>query len=309
MKKIIRDLADRDQHNLKLQFKVGLAAILFCFCLFTATVIYHFQKKLLEEETLRQAELVMTSLESTRSYISNVLRPKMYEVLGENQFIIEAMSTSYITRVVMDRFKEELPDFRYRRAALGARNPDFEASPHEQEMIDYFRKNPDADEWHGITRLDSDRYYTLFLPVIFKSSCLHCHGNPADAPAAISNQYGSVNGFHRKAGAVAGIQSLSIPVEANLAQIRQTSFRMFGTVMILALLLYCAIWMLFHQLIISNLRELLTLFRTSIDENDKISDPSSPKGHREELKELFRNARTLVNHLRDSRVRLVEYAD
>jgi len=127
MKEIIRDLADKDQHNLKLQFQVGLGIILFCFCLFTTTIIYHFQKNLLEEETLRQTELVMVLLESTRSYIREVLRPRMYEEIGEDQFIIEAMSTSYITRVIMDRFKNTLPAFKYRRVALDARNPDFEA--------------------------------------------------------------------------------------------------------------------------------------------------------------------------------------
>jgi len=106
MRDIIRDLADKDRHNLKLRFQVGLGIILFCFCLFTTTLIYHFQKNVLEEETLRQTKLVMVLLESTRSYIREVLRPRMYEEIGENQFIIEAMSTSYMTRVIMERFKE-----------------------------------------------------------------------------------------------------------------------------------------------------------------------------------------------------------
>ena len=128
MKDIIRDLADKDQHNLKLRFQVGLGIILFCFCLFTATIIYHFQKNLLEEETLRQTELVMGLMESTRSYIREVLRPRMYKEIGEDQFIIEAMSTSYITRVIMERFKDKMPSFKKRRVALDARNPGFEAN-------------------------------------------------------------------------------------------------------------------------------------------------------------------------------------
>ncbi len=309
MRDIIRDLANKDQHNLKLRFQVGLGIILFCFCIFTATIIYHFQKNLLEEETLRQAELVMTSLESTRGYIREVLRPRMYEELGEDHFIIEAMSTSYITRVIMDRFKKELPEFKYRRVAIGARNPDFEANRQEQEMINYFRKHPDQQEWHGMKRFDSARYFTLFRPVVFKSSCLHCHGNPAEAPSAINNSYGTTRGFYRQVAEITGLQSISIPVEVSLAQIRQTSLRMFGTAMILALLLYGMIWLLFHQLIITNLRDLLTLFRTIIDEGDTVSAPLYKKGHREELEELFRNARTLVKHLHDSRSQLVEYTD
>ncbi len=309
MKDIIRDLADKDQHNLKLRFQVGLGIILFCFCLFTTTIIYHFQKNLLEEETFRQTELVMASLESTRSYIREVLRPRMYEELGEDNFIIEAMSTSYITRVIMDRFKDSLPDFKYRRTALGARNPSFEANAQEQEMIDYFRENPGEQEWQGVERLDSERYFTLYRPVEFKASCMRCHGDPDDAPAAITTSYGEVRGFQREVDEIGAILSISIPLEESLAQIWQRSFRMFGTVLILAVLLYSSIWLLFHQLIITNLQDLLALFRTTLDDNGKSELPERLKGHREELAELFRSARTLVNNLYESRSRLVEHRD
>jgi len=309
MKDIIRDLAGKDQHNLKLQFQVGLGIILFCFCLFTTTIIYHFQKSLLEEETFRQTEVVMSSLESTRGYIREVLRPRMWEELGEDQFIIEAMSTSYITRVIMDRFKESLPAFKYRRTAIGARNPNFEANLQEREMIEYFRAHPEEQEWHTVKRLDSERYFTLYRPVFFKSSCLHCHGEPAQAPRAISTTYGEIRGFHRQAEEVGGVVSISIPLEESLAQIWNRSFRMFGTVLILAVLLYSAIWLLFQQLIITNLRDLLALFRTTLGDSAKAPLPQNIKGHREELEELFRSARTLVQDLQDSRSRLVEHTD
>jgi len=309
MKDIIRDLADKDQHNLKLQFQVGLGIILFCFCLFTTTIIYHFQKNLLEEETLRQTELAMVMLESTRSYIREVLRPRMYEEIGEDHFIIEAMSTSYITRVIMDRFKNTLPDFKYRRVALDARNPEFEANIEEQQMIDYFQTHPNSQDWHGTTEVESSQYFTLYRPVIFKDSCLHCHGTPDEAPVTIKETYGFERGFHRNTNQIGGVFSISIPLDESLAKIWRRSFRMFGSVLILAILLYSAVWLLFHQLIISNLRDLLTLFRSNLDDSDETPIYQGIRGHREELDELFHKARTLVTHLHDSRTRLVEYTD
>ena len=309
MKDIIRDLADKDQHNLKLQFQVGLGIILFCFCLFTTTIIYHFQKNLLEEETLRQTELVMVLLESTRSYIREVLRPRMYKEIGEDHFIIEAMSTSYITRVIMDRFKNTLPDFKYRRVAIDARNPAFEANPEEKEMIEYFQSHPNSQEWYGTTKIQSNRYFTLYRPVVFKQSCLHCHGNSDTAPVTIKEIYGLERGFHRNADQIGGVFSISIPLDESLSQIWQRSFRMFGAVLILAILLYSAVWLLFHQLIITNLRDILTLFRSNLDDTGKTPVSQGMKGHREELEELFHNARTLVTDLHDSRTRLVEYTD
>ncbi len=309
MKKILRELADRDQHNLKLQFKVGLGIILFCFCLFTATIIYHFQRNLLEEEAFRQTQLVMLVLESTRGYIREVLRPRMYEELGKDRFIIEAMSTSYMTRVIMDRFNNRLPLFKYRRVAEGARNTDFEAGKRELKMMDYFRTHPGEQEWHGMVRLDGNPYYTLFRPVIFKESCLRCHGDPAAAPAAVIDLYGADRGFQRTPGEIGGVVSISIPLAANLADIRGTSFRMFGTVLVLALLLYGAIWLFFNQLIITNLRELITLFRTTLQSDPAQDKPTRLKRHSEELEELFLSARSLVTSLLESRIRLEEYAD
>ncbi len=309
MKDIIRDLADKDQHNLKLRFQVGLGIILFCFCLFTTTIIYHFQKNILEEEALGKTNLVMVLLESTRSYIREVLRPRMYEELGDDQFIIEAMSTSFMTRVIMDRFKDQLPDFIYRRVSIDARNPDFEANPAEQDMVDYFLANPEKKEWYGTTKNENGRYFTMYRPVTFESSCLHCHGEPEEAPVAIGSLYGLERGFHRKLNRIGGVFSLSIPIDESLTKIWQRSFRMFFTVLLLAALLYFAVWLLFHQLIINNLRDLLDLFRNTLAENDENPPTLGIKGSKEELEELFHNARSLVMHLKDSRLRLLEHTD
>ena len=193
--------------------------------------------------------------------------------------------------------------------ATDARNPGFEANVKEQEMIDYFQTHPDAQEWYGTTKIESSRYFTMYRPVIFKNSCLHCHGDPEEAPVTIGELYGMERGFYRKLNQIEGVFSISIPLDEGLAQIWQRSFRMFATVLILATLLYSAVWLLFHQLIISNLRDILTLFRTSIDESDNLPIHQGIKGHKEELEELFRNARTLVAHLHDSRARLVDYTD
>ena len=50
------------------------------------------------------------------------------------------MFTSYISRVVMQRFQETLPFFEYRRVAINAMNPDFEADALEREKYNIFPK-------------------------------------------------------------------------------------------------------------------------------------------------------------------------
>ena len=183
--------------GLQTKFLLGLAAILFCFSAFSASLIYFYEKGNLEEGAYRQTELVMAAIDSTRGYVRNILRPTMYAVLGNETFVLEAMSSSFISRQVMDLFKEKLPEFEYRRVASNARNPDFEASESEIEMMEYFRDNPLETEWHGVVAKENGRYFMRFQPVRLTPPCLRCHGSPEDAPIKIIDQYGDQTGFLR----------------------------------------------------------------------------------------------------------------
>ena len=128
--------------GLQTRFLIGLAAILIVFSAIASTAIYFQSKNRIEEDAFRQAELVMTAMEANRSYVREVLRPKMYRTIDEDNFIIEAMSSSYISRAVMDRFQEKVSDFNYRRVAINARNPDFEAKGQELGHGDFAKWGP-----------------------------------------------------------------------------------------------------------------------------------------------------------------------
>ena len=93
------------------KFLLSLALILFLFSASLSLFIYLYQRNILENEAFSKTELVMTAVASTRSYVRETLRPKMYEVLGEDAFILEAMSSSYVSRAIMGHLQEESPDF------------------------------------------------------------------------------------------------------------------------------------------------------------------------------------------------------
>jgi hypothetical protein len=114
--------------GLQTKFFLGLACIFLIFSAFAAGLIYMHQKRALEVETFRKTELVDGAVEAIRGYVRTTLRPTMYKRFGGDVFILEAMSTSYISRVVMDRFKDKLPQFTYRRVAINAHNPAYEAN-------------------------------------------------------------------------------------------------------------------------------------------------------------------------------------
>lgn len=145
------------------------------------SIIYRHEMESLEENAFEKTELIMKSIEANRDYVQDVLRPTMYRELGEKRFILEAMSSSYITRMIMENFNKKSHGFIYRRVAMDAKNPEYEANPLETEMIKRFRNDPQLAEWQGIIELESRKYFMRFQPVIFKESCLSCHGRPEES--------------------------------------------------------------------------------------------------------------------------------
>lgn len=123
--------------------------------------------------------------EAARKYVKEILRPKMYSVLSKDQFIVEAMSTSYVTRRVMGNVSQYFKDVKYKRAALNPRNPLNKANAFERKMISYYNKTHSLKEWKGIVTINGARWFMVTEPIYMEKSCLRCHGDPKDAPAEL----------------------------------------------------------------------------------------------------------------------------
>ena len=283
--------------SLQNKFMLGSAVIMLMCCLVAAIAIYYHQKKELEAQALARSELVMAGVEASRKYVREELRPRMYELMGEDHFVREAMSTSYVGRAVMDRFAPELPGVRYRRVALNARNPEYEANIIEQDMIDYFRKNPEAEEWQGIVDHDGYAHFQRFKPVVFESECLHCHGRPEDAPRELLEMYGSEHGFGRSPGEIAGVVSIDMPVQEALSQVKERAVSVFVVVFVALSLIFAAMGILFNRIVITSLRGLLKDFQEATG--------TQPGDHgRDELGRLGAGFDSVMQELHDSRSKL-----
>lgn len=303
---------EKKQHGarytrLQTKFLLGLAAILIFFSALASVTIYYLQKKSLEYEAYQKSELVMTAMEANRHYVREVLRPKMYETLGQDQFILQAMSSSYISRIVMERFNASIDDFTYRRVAVNARNPKYEANAKEVEMVNYFAENPAVDEWQGIVEKNGQRNFVRYKPVYWEASCAHCHGEPEDAPLEIINQYGDERGFYRETGQVYGVVSIGQSVDINLEKITDIAVTVFATVFPSILFLYAIISFFFNRLIAQNLGNLLNIFRTSLGEAE-IDVSQRGTDAIDEIYEMTLAARQMANSLQENRVQLEDYA-
>ena len=71
-------------------------------------------KNVLEEEVRDKAMLIFAHVDSIQHYVRDVLRPAMYERLPAS-FVIEAMSSSYISRTIMAPVNDTSDGTIYRR--------------------------------------------------------------------------------------------------------------------------------------------------------------------------------------------------
>ena len=293
--------------SLQTKFLLGLAAILIFFSALASTTIYYFQKKSLEDDAYQKTELVMTAMAANRGYVREVLRPRMYEELGQDVFLLEAMSSSYISRKVMERFNEDLYDFIYRRVAKNSRNPDYEANEREVEMIEYFAENPAIEEWQGIIEKEDSRYFMRYRPVYSEPSCSHCHGKPENAPKEIIELYGDKRGFYRQVGNVYGVISVGLPLDLNLQKIKEIAITVFAGVIPSILFLYAIISIFFNKVIAQNLNNLLNIFRTSLQE-EKGEQTYTKSDPVDEISELTDVAKRMARDLQENREQLENYA-
>lgn len=298
----------RKPFGLQKKFLLGVGLIFLGFCLLAAFLIYYHEKNLLEEAAHEKAEMVLAAAEASRSYVQEVLRPRMYGLVGHDGFMLEAMSTSYVSRSVMDRFRQSLPAYQYRRVALNARNPASTPQTVERHLIEYFAANPQQSSWHGLVRIAGQANFIHARPVYFEQSCMHCHGDPGEAPPALLELYGRERGFGHRPGEIAGINAVTIPVDVALGAIKDRALSVFGISLFALSLLFVGINFFFNQVVVHNLRDLLGVFRDGLRDEKELELLSQAQA-KDEIGELTDAAQVLVSHLAKTRKQLEDYAE
>jgi len=165
------------------------------------------------ESTRKQTAMALEFDLAIRDYVGEKIRPEMQKRVGKEEFIPEAMSTSFVARSVFEKVRKKFPDVILKFSSNNPRNPANRASRDERKIIEYFKRNPEAKRWIGEVRLGERVYYGQFNVRRMKESCLRCHGDPADAPASLVARYGDTAGFHRAVGDVAALDTVAVPVD------------------------------------------------------------------------------------------------
>lgn len=293
--------------NIKLTKKLMLGiGIILCITFGTISIFfYYYVKDLYLKETYRRTELLLSYIDATEEYVRDELRPKMFHVLPKDEFIREAMSTTFVTKGITNRLVKKFPEYIYRRVAIDPRNPKSMANDREKELINNFSKKPQGtDEWKGLITRSGQSYVVNEKPVIMEAQCLLCHGNPSQAPKSLIQIYGKDHGFYRTIGDVVGVESVAIPVDEAFNQISQLAFSIFmlglsGMAATFLILNY------FHYVVlVKPLRKVSSFFK-SVATGEKGLDMKFDVRGNDEISEVVGSFNQMITHLKRSQDELI----
>lgn len=301
-------MANLGPKKLQAKFLFGLGAIVLFLGVFFASGMYFHLSSLLDAQVRDRADLVFGQVSSVQSYVREVLRPKMFQTLPEDEFIIEAMSSSYISRAIMDRLDLSDTAYHYRRVAENARNPLYEINSQEADLLQYFRTNTGKHYWEGYRQINGKDYFIKARPVIFKESCLTCHGTPSDSPPELLDRYGTERGFGHEEDATDGLVVVGVPIEGAVAKIREATMgyaALYGGGM---LIFFGLVQMFFNRLIMTNLRRLIQKFRNLFDVEPELGVTQKLE-QEDEIEEVMQGLEELGDHLHSVHHQLREHSE
>lgn len=293
--------------SLQTRFLVGLTVFATLAGVFIFSILYFHLKSLMESEVSDKSHLMLSMADAVQDYVRRELRPEMYKALPSEKFIIKAMSSSYISRHVMERLNVDASQYYYRRVALNARNIDSIPTELEKRLILYFRSNPGVTHWEGNELIDGQDFYMSARPVVYLQSCMHCHGRAGDAPKEMLDMYGSVRGFGYPVGKVSGVVCAGFPVQHTIRQIKDVTFGYLMLYLAGMVIFFILISFYFNKLVVHNLHRLTSIFHRHFagDEEDRIIEKLR---HRDEIEALVNGLEELAAYLGRTRQKLEDYA-
>ncbi len=296
--------------NLSLRMKFITGLVLFALALggCISVILYFHFNSIMESQISQRSRMLLAQSNAVQDYVKTVLRPEMFDTLPKGRFVLKAMSSSYISREVMARLNtEDDQTYHYRRVSKKPRNLKSTPNEFETSLITRFDKNKQLTIWEDDTMVGDVEYHIVARPVIFKDSCMHCHGIPQDAPVELLEIYGDKNGFHYTPGEVGGVVVAGFPVDmikgpAKAVTSQYLTFYLIGIILFAAL-----ISLFFDRLVMKNLQNLTTIFKTQFSGEQELQIIEKLK-EKDEIEGLIEGVEELAVCLCDARNELEGYA-
>jgi HAMP domain-containing protein len=204
------DSNTQQRHNsLARRFNWLLAFFYLASLLLTVPTVYFTTKQQVLAQANRELELLVDMVRSIQGYVAADLRPYLLE---RGLFHSAGFSGIVATSLVAEKFKGYQPRYYIKNASDNPLNPDNRPQPFELRLLERFRTDRKLDGLTEAGVLDGRRLLVHAAPKTSKAGCLRCHGDPREAPAEITSQFGTEAGYHYVPGQVVGVSVVGVPM-------------------------------------------------------------------------------------------------
>ncbi len=138
--------------------------------------------------------------------------------LDPDYFSPVLLSSTFIARGYLGFLNEALgaheePTVEMRLTTDNPRNPLNRANARELALLLAMRRG-ELSEYRAVETNGRERsYFYAIASEPLQPACLRCHGDPADAPKMLLQQYGAEAGFHEQAGNIRALLSMRVSLE------------------------------------------------------------------------------------------------
>lgn len=294
--------------SLRLKFIFGLVFFVTVLGLSISVIMYFHYNSIMQSEISQRSRMLLAQSDAIQSYVKSVLRPRMFDTLPRGDFILEAMSSSYISRQIMGRLgNEDTESYHYRRVSRNPRNPASTPDEFEAGLIRTFNQNKTLLFWEDTTIVKDREYHLVARPVTFTQSCLQCHGDPANAPEELIDIYGSTSGFYYQEGEVGGVVVAGFPVEMIKSPARELTLQYLNLYLLGIFFFLALISLFFDKLVMKNLKTLTRIFETRFSGERELSIIKG-LGRKDEIEGLMEGVDELAGCLSEAKNELEDYA-
>ncbi len=286
--------------KLSTKFSLTIALILLFFCAVLSFLFYFYLKNQIIEDAKEKTMIIMAQVKAVGDYVKETLRPRVSDAIlhmkAHEDFVIEAMSTTFVTNEVMRHFKQNIEGYIYKRVSNNPLNPNNKADPFHSRMVVFFENNRQQEIWQDVITADGQKYLIRMRPIIGEEGCLKCHGNPSEAPKGIIKKYGGVGGFGYKVGKVMGVESVAVPLDIAFAGVRKAAINAFIFCISILFSLFIVLQGTFWQMVSKPLKQLTDIFKGIVDGTEYLGKKIS-SNRSDEIGSLMTSFNVMASHL------------
>ncbi len=274
-----------------------LSVAISIFAIFLVSYNYEQYRTSLDKQAQQSLDLALEFDFAIRRYVATTIRPIMTDLIGQDKFVPETMSTSFVARSIFEDVQRKSPNFILKYSSKNPKNEKNIANKQEEEIIDFFNANPDQTKWRGHMTIDKQQYNAMFKANRAEQSCLRCHGKPEDAPPSIINLYGDKAGFHYKEGQIIALDIIAAKHLRLEAALIEHLMHDYPIILLTVLGLFCTIFLGIKFLIINRITLMSHYFNEIANSNDYTNiHHIQSKGH-DEIDILTNNFNILADKI------------